>query len=120
MRKLEWMTLAAISTTAVFIPCGDWDLASGIVSAKAWGELRGRNGEFQLQPAVQTCNDVRNPDSATAIGNVINTNGPIDPAAANVSTDTKTYIRPGWLVALGQGSTLATGAACGFIELRTA
>jgi hypothetical protein len=112
---MPWMTLLAASTTEVFIPAGPWDSASGISGAKALGELRGQFGNAQVRAAVQLANDVRSPDAATAIGTATSTNGPIDPTQASVSSSGKTYIRPGWLVSLSSGGTLAGLAVSGTI-----
>ena len=119
MLDLPPMTLVATSTTEVFIPAGEWQSSVGIVSAKAWGELRGLNGAAQARPAVQLANDTRSPDAAIGIGTALASNGMFDPATASVSTGSKQSIRPGWLVSLSGGSTLATVSVIGTLVLES-
>ena len=115
---LEWGGYAAISTTEVFIPCGGWESAAHVSSARGWGELRGKTGSFQAKPAVQLANDVRSPGAATAVGAAISADGVSDPSSyVSLSTGGSRYIRVGWLVSLTAGSTLATGSVAGLVEL---
>ncbi len=109
---------AAISTTAVFIPAGPWVSAANLSAAKGHGEMRGRTNQFQAQPAVQFANDVRNPTTSTAVGSLITGDGVSDPNGNTaLSTGSVKYARPGWLVSLVSGTTLATAQLAGVVEL---
>lgn len=119
-RDLPPMTVATtVSATEVFIPAGEWESAAGVVSAKAWGEVRSLNGGLKVRPAVQLTNDVRSPDSALPIGGQTAADGVIDPAAATVASAGKLWIRVGWLVQLTSGSTLASAAVMGTVVLES-
>lgn len=117
-RKMPPQGCAAIATASVFVPAGDWDDIAGITGARSNSELRGRTGNFQGQAAVQTATDIRNPDTpAIAIGALIAADGVSDPnGETSIASGTKRYIRPGWLVSLTSGSTLATGTLMGDVE----
>ena len=118
-RPLPWTTLAAVSTVAVFVPSGAWESAAGVTGARASGEMRGKNGNAQAQPAVQVANDQRSPGAATGIGSTMTNDGVTDPVnpSTSLSTDGVKYLRTGWLVSLISGSNLATASVAGVIEL---
>ncbi len=109
------MTLVAVGTAEVFIPAGEWTSAAGVLAAKAWGELSGLNGNCQARPAVQLANDIRSPDAALGIGAVKTANGVLDPTTLSLTTGSKASIRPGWLVSLSSGQTLASVSVLGTI-----
>lgn len=115
---LQWQTVAANSATAYFQPGGPWREAAGITGARSNAEMRGRNGNAQAQAAVQTANDIRNPDTpAIGVGAAMTADGVSDPnGETSIASGTKRYIRSGWLVSLTSGSTLATAAVGGEIE----
>jgi hypothetical protein len=113
-----WMTSATGTTTAFFLPAGQWVSSANLTGARFSGEMRGRNGNFQITPAIQLANDVRSASpSTTAIGAVASADGMIDPTTTTVSAGTARYARPGFLVALSSGSTFATGSFAGVFEL---
>ncbi len=109
-RRMTRQTVAtASSTTTYFIPAGDWEECDGITGAKFWGDVRAKNGSIQLKPAVQTAIDKQNPDTPTALTQSwITADGSISPVKATFNTDGKRHIRPGWMILLESGSTLAT------------
>ncbi len=113
------MGRCAIATGSVFVPSGGWEDISGITAARATGEMRGRTGNMQVQAAVQTANDIRSPDTpAIGIGAIMNTDGVGDPTGETaISSGAKQFIRPGWLVSLTSGATLAFAVACGEVQL---
>jgi hypothetical protein len=117
--SLAWTGYSAITTAKVFVPCGNWGPAANLTGARGWGELRGKTGNFQGEPAVQVANDVRSPGSATAVGSALTADGVSDPSAPTSVTNATTskYARPGWLVSLTSGTTLATGSLAGVVEL---
>ncbi len=111
------MTLAAVSTTEVAIPAGEWTLAAGVTAVKAWGEVRGVNGNAQVRAGVQLANDRRSPETTVGIGNVKASNGMIDPALAQVTSGDREWIRPVWLVSLSSAGSLATLSVIGTLVL---
>jgi hypothetical protein len=117
---MEWSGYAAASTTKVFVPAGPWQPADNVTAAKGWRELRGKTGNFQAEPAVQVANDVRSPGAATAVGSALTADGVSDPNGhVVVTTASSKYIRPGWLVSLTSGTTLAFGSLAGVVVLIT-
>jgi hypothetical protein len=121
---LEWATYAAstASPTQVFVPAGAWLPAGNLTGARGWGELAAKNGNFQGAPAVQFANDTRAPASFVnvQVGSNISAVGPSDPngiTSLSSSSANARYVRVGWLTSLSSGSTLATGALAGVIEL---
>lgn len=117
-RKQPPQGAAAAATASVFVPSGDWDDIAGITGARSNSEMRGKTGNFQAQAAVQTANDIRNPDTpAIGVGSLMTADGVADPnGETNIASGTKRYIRPGWLVSLTSGSTLAFATLMGEIE----
>jgi hypothetical protein len=100
-----WMTSATGTTTAFFLPAGPWVSAANLTAARFSGEMRGRNGNFQITPAIQLANDVRTASpSTTAVGAAVLADGMIDPNTTTVSAGTSRYARPGFLVALSVSS----------------
>lgn len=116
---MGWMTVAAASTTPVFIPATEWGDALGVALAKGWGEARGRNGNVTATPAVQFANDPRNASGAgTAVGATLSADGVSDPNGnTTVSSGSNKYVRGGWNVALSSGTTLATMTVSGVIQI---
>lgn len=117
---LEWMLVAAIATGVVFIPAGPWVSAAGVTSAKGWGEMRGKNGNIGVTPAVQFTNDVHDPGASnvTAVGTQMTTDNVSDPNGNTaLASGSFRFVRPGWNVALSAGAVLATAAVGGTIEL---
>jgi len=115
---MSWAGYAAISTTELFIPAGPWASAANLSAAKGYGEMRGRTGQFQAKPAVQLANDVRSPSAGTAVGATLTGDGVSDPNGNTaITSGTSKYVRPGWLVSLVTGSTLATAQLAGVVEL---
>jgi hypothetical protein len=115
---LMWGGYSAAAVGEVFIPAGPWLSASNLVSAKGWGELRGKLGNFQAKPAVQVANDVRSPGASTAVGPAITADGVSDPSGnVAVTAGTSKYVRPGWLVSLTAAGSLSTGNLAGQIDL---
>ena len=116
---LEWGTVSTNSATSAFYPAGPWQSATGITSAKGWGECVGRNGNISVTPAVQLVNDPRAaPAGGTAVGTAMTANGVSDPNGDTaISSGAYKYIRGGWNVVLSAGGTLATAHVGGVIEL---
>jgi hypothetical protein len=120
LRVLPWTLVATNTTTAIFVPATDWELTLGVTGARAWGEIRCRNGLIQVQPAVQVTNDIRANYTQTGLSPTMTTDGVYDPsaAAAITSSGTSRYMRSGWLISLTSGNTLATAWVGGAVELQ--
>jgi hypothetical protein len=106
----------------MFCPAGIWLNAGNLTGGRGWGELAAKNGNFQGAPAVQFANDHRDPKSFVnvQVGTNIDTVGSSDPSAvASLSAQSAgaRYVRVGWLLSLSSGTTLASGALSGVIEL---
>ena len=112
-----WQGAVAISTTAVFIPSGQWMSTDTINGGRGYGALAGKTGNFQGQPAVEYTNDVRVAGTVVAVGAAITANGVSDPTGFTaLSVTAYRFIRTGWLVSLTAGAVLAGGNLSGVIE----
>lgn len=121
---LAWTTVYATSTTAVFLPDGDWGDAPGLKNAISLGEMRGRNGLCEAQPALQFSNYE---DGTGAVSVGVGTNMTSDgysPPAGGGATDLSTsysplyrLVRRGWLVKLTSGSTIGYARVAGVIRV---
>lgn len=117
--NLDWTTVLTDNTGGFeFHPAGDFEANPGGDKLRGWLEFRGEIGTLSAAVAMQTANDVDNPDaSATDAMTVVTSAGVSDPDATllSFSSDGKKYVRVGWNIKSGSGTS--GGRVRGVIEL---
>lgn len=120
--SMGFMTVATNSTTAVSVPTGSWRSSAGYTYGRGWGEMRGKNGNISVEPGLQLTNDVADPTAGgttITLGSALTADGTSNPQSTPISLSVAgyKYARPVWIVKLTSGTTLATAAVTGVIEL---
>ena len=112
-----WTPFATNSTSAVFVPTGQWNPTKSNMQIRGTIESRGGMNHLTLQLAYQLANDTQNPDAAVGFGASVTTETFTFPTAwATPTVAGKQFIRTGWLVkstALGLG----VGAAAAELDV---
>lgn len=114
--QLPWTFLVATSTTEVFAPVTGYYTAAEIAKLAITLEIIGLIGNAQVKRAYQTCNIPSAPDTETALGNYVSTNGINYPASfSDVATtmQSKQLVRFGWILSLSGGTTPASLSVAG-------
>lgn len=125
MVSMGFQLVASNSTTVAYAPAGVWKSTMGLSTGRAWGEGRVRNGNVQATPGIFLSNSTTSLTGGTfiALGATIASETITDPLATAVSLASAAgykFWRPAWQVSLTAGSTLATMAVSGVVEVVTA
>ncbi len=119
---LPFGIVAGVSSAGLFLPMTAWRGTDGVNLCRSQGEMRGKGAaSCTVTVYCEYTNDVRVPAARTAIGNSINANGMLDPAAATdltLTLSTYRYCRFGWFV-VGDNTNLGICWMGGLVTIRT-
>ncbi|MCB9761267.1 MAG: hypothetical protein H6739_15605 [Alphaproteobacteria bacterium] len=118
---LPWTTVFTASTTAAFLPATAWMQASEVDKLRVTWELRGRTGNLEVTAGYQTADVENNPDSATAIGSYVSSDGMTYPSSGftsvSANTEGKQLVRFGWMCKNSTGTDDSLGRVAGVVEV---
>ncbi len=114
------VTIPANTSSATFIPGGDWRPSTGLQTARSRSEMRVAIGTPEAQPAVEFCNAWDGTPVAVGVGTNVTANGtsPTAASATDIAASAAQYLlcRPGWLVRNTPASNSASCWLDGVIE----